>query len=408
MVILGFFLRPAAPRTVWFGWCGSTFARLAALAIGSMASFAAEAAEAAERPIDLKPFFSPPRELAGYLGSFQTPLRFDDGREVKTPEDWARRRQEILRHWHQAMGGWPRLLERPGFTVLSSTQEESITFHQVRLEIGAGRFEHAWLLVPPGSGRFPAVVVPFYEPETSIGRKGRLRDFGWQLARRGFVTLSIGSPGGDARRPEPAGTEAKQGTDVAVWQPLSFLAFVAANAHTALSQRPEVDPKRIGIVGHSYGGKWALFAGALHEPFACIVVSDPGIVWDEGRPNVNYWEPWYLGRDPRQTRQPGVISPERPRTGAYRELVEQRRDLTDLHALLAPRPFLVSGGAEDPPERWRALNHLIAVNRLLGVTNRVAMTNRSTHDPNPESNEQIYAFFREFLRPTPPPSPRSP
>ncbi len=23
---------------------------------------------------------------------------------------------------------------------------------------------------------------------------------------------------------------------------------------------------------------------------------------------------------------------------------------------MAPRPFLVSGGAEDPPERWRALN----------------------------------------------------
>jgi hypothetical protein len=129
------------------------------------------------------------------------------------------------------------------------------------------------------------------------------------------------------------------------------------------------------------------------------------IVFNEKNSNVNYWEPWYLGRDPRQTRQPGVITPDRPRTGAYRDLVERGRDLIDIHALLAPRPLLVSGGAEDPPERWRALNHLVAVNRLLGFTNRVAMTHRPMHDPTPESNEQIYAFFQQFLAPAggPPP-----
>ena len=47
------------------------------------------------------------------------------------------------------------------------------------------------------------------------------------------------------------------------------------------------------------------------------------------------------------------------------------RDLHELHALMAPRPFLVSGGSEDQPERWKALNHAVAVNKLLGVENRV-------------------------------------
>ncbi len=52
------------------------------------------------------------------------------------------------------------------------------------------------------SSKFPAVLVPYYEPETSIGTSNHLfRDYAWQLARRGFVTLSIGSPGGDARKP---------------------------------------------------------------------------------------------------------------------------------------------------------------------------------------------------------------
>jgi hypothetical protein len=65
---------------------------------------------------------------------------------------------------------------------------------------------------------------------------------------------------------------------------------------------------------------------------------------------------------------------------------------------MAPRPFLVSGGAEDQPERWKALNHAIAGNNLLGHQNRVAMTNRRGHSPTLESNEQIYQFFERFLK----------
>ena len=74
-------------------------------------------------------------------------------------------------------------------------------------------------------------------------------------------------------------------------------------------------------------------------------------------------------------------------------------DLHELHALMAPRPFLVSGGSEDPPERWKALNHSVAVNKVLGYENRVGMTNRKTHDPTVESNERLYEFFEHFLKP---------
>jgi hypothetical protein len=44
------------------------------------------------------------------------------------------------------------------------------------------------------------------------------------------------------------------------------------------------------------------------------------------------------------------------------------------------------------------LNHLIAVNKLLGVENRVAMTNRADHAPTAESNEAIYRFFEWWLK----------
>ncbi|HRI11371.1 MAG TPA: DUF1593 domain-containing protein [Verrucomicrobiota bacterium] len=334
-------------------------------------------------------FLRPPKELAGDFGIYLSPVRFNDGSEVSSPAGWKRRRGEIAHQWNRIMGEWPRLLERPTLELIRSEPRENFTQHRVRVEVAREQFLEGWLLVPASPGPLPAVLVPFYEPDTSVGLNDqRLRDFALQLTRRGFVTLAIGSPGGDARRPDLGDASC---------QPLSYLAYVAANCHTALAQRPEVDAGRIGIVGHSYGGKWALFAAVLYDKFAACAVSDPGIVWDETRPNVNYWEPWYLGRDAHRQRNPGVVTADNPRTGAYAELVARGRDLTELHALLAPRPFLVSGGSEDPVERWRALNHLVQVNAILGFTNRVAFTQRPAHSPTPESNEVIYEFFRRFL-----------
>jgi hypothetical protein len=181
-------------------------------------------------------------------------------------------------------------------------------------------------------------------------------------------------------------------------QPLSQLAYIAANCHTVLAQRPEVDAARIGVMGHSYGGKWAMFASCFYDKFACAVWSDGGVVFDETRGAVNYWEPWYLGLEPHRTRKPGLVTPENPRTGPYKTIFESGHDLIELHALMAPRPFLVSGGSEDGPQRWMALNHAVAVNRFLGYENRVAMTNRPKHSPTDDSNEQAFRFLEYFLQ----------
>jgi hypothetical protein len=82
----------------------------------------------------------------------------------------------------------------------------------------------------------------------------------------------------------------------------------------------------------------------------------------------------------------------------YPKLVAGGYDLQELHALMAPRPFLVSGGSETTVERWVALNHTVAVNQLLGYQNRVAMTNRPAHPPTPDSNEKAYLFLEYFLK----------
>jgi dienelactone hydrolase len=379
------------------------FAAVAAIAIGSAS--AAEPASTRDALWQrLEKYFQPPAEFAGQLGSYRSPLQRAEGTAVKTPEDWTRRRAEILDTWHRRLGAWPPLVERPTVQVLEVVPGEGYVQHHVHVQVSPeGHLADGYLLIPPGPGPFPAVLVPFYEPLTSIGqgKKGQgTHDYGLQLVRRGFVTLSIGTSGSvekiglDTRQLlVEAGIQQRR-------QPLSLLAYVAANCHTALAQMPQVDPNRIGIIGLSYGGKWSMFASCLYDKFACAVWSDPGIVFNERNGNVNYWEPWYLGYDPNVQRKPGIPSADNPRTGLYKELVDAGDDLIDLHALMAPRPVLVSGGTEDPPRNWIALNHLIAVNELLGQRNRVALTARPTHVPTPEALELELAFLEYWLKPS--------
>jgi len=345
----------------------------------------------------IAPYFSPPSELAGDFGNYESPLVFKDGTKVKTSADWQRRRKEILQTWTGFMGDWPPLIDNPKMEYLAKERRENFIQYQVRVEIAPkGQTVDGYLLVPDGEKPLPAVIVVYYDAKTGIGLGREGRDFGYQLAKRGFVALSIGTPE-FASLKAPYKPLYDWGEDDTPLQPLSALAYVAANCHTAIANLPDVDPKRIAVMGHSYGGKWAMFASCLYEKFACGVWSDPGIVFDEERPNVNYWEPWYLGYDPNRQRERGVPSADKPRTGPYEKMFLQGYDLHELHVLMAPRPFLVSGGAEDRPERWKPLNHSIEVNRLLGYKNRVAMTNRKTHGPTPESNEQIYAFLEHSL-----------
>jgi hypothetical protein len=357
----------------------------------------------------LQKYVEPPAEFAGQFGSYASPLKFADGTIVKSANDWPRRRREILDTWHQRLGPWPPLVERPEVKRLETVRRDGYTLHHLHVQITRdGKLTEGYLLVPDGDGPFPAVLVPFYEPQTSIGERERGRgthDYGLQLVRRGFVTLSIGTPGSvDDPGPQTRQLLTAAGVEYA-WQPLSYLAYVAANCHTALAQMPEVDPSRIGIIGLSYGGKWSMFASCLYDKFACAVWSDPGIVFNEKNANVNYWEPWYLGYEPGRQRKPGVPSSENPRTGLYKKMFEAGEDLVDLHALMAPRPVLVSGGTEDPPQNWRALNHLVAVNMLLGHKHRVAMTARPTHVPTAEALEMELLFLEYWLKWTPPVQP---
>ena len=344
---------------------------------------------------ELTPYFVPPDSFKNVYGSYRSPLVFYNGDTVKTPEEWTLRHQEIRDTWMQMMGEWPPLITDSRFEYLDSVQNDGYVAYTVSFEWLPSRKTVGYLLKPDREGTKPAVITVFYEPETAVGIGGSpQRDFARQLALRGIVTLSIGT------------------SDIIVdttfmqfypdyvrhpIEPLSLLAYASVNAWYALSKEADVDATRIGIVGHSYGGKWAMLASCLFDGFACAAWSDPGIVFDESCPDVNYWEPYYFGYHAPPWRKRGIISEDNPAQGLYVRLRTKGYDLHELHALMAPRPFLVSGGSEDTEKRWIPLNHSIVVNQLLGYHERVAMSNRKDHAPDETSNEIIYAFFSYFL-----------
>lgn len=328
-----------------------------------------------------------PAEFQKQLSSSRSPLLKKDGSRVKSAEEWAKQRAELESEWHQIMGAWPAKIEKPGLEILKTSEREGVIQHEVKVEVARGQWLQGYLLQPKLKGALPAVFVPFYEPETSVALGGKpLRDFALQLAKRGMVTLALGTPGGNAYAPVLS--------EDANCQPLSYYGYISGNVYRALAQQSFVDPKRIGIMGHSYGGKWAMFGACFNSEYACGVWSDPGVEFDDSRPSVNYWEPWYLGLDAKQPRvKRGLITPENPSTGAYKVLREKGHSLAEVQSFMAPRPFFVSGGAEDGAARWKELNHVRQVYDLLGLSPRFGLSLRPMHDPTVVSNEKIYAFF---------------
>lgn len=346
---------------------------------------------------EISTYFTPPATYNSVFGNYRSPLLFYNGDTVKNAADWQKRRNEIKNKWMELLGQWPPIMINQQLEIIDTINREDFKQCHIRFYWTPGEQTEGYLLIPNKKGKKPAVITVYYEPETAIGlNKKENRDFAYQLTKRGFVTLSLGT----THTTENQTYSIYYPTiDQATIQPLAALAYAAANAWEVLAKLEEVDSTRIGITGHSYGGKWAMFASCLYEKFACAAWGDPGIVFDETKEGyINYWEPWYLGYYQPPWKNTWKENGYTASKGIYPILRKEGYDLHELHALMAPRPFLVSGGYSDGPERWIPLNHTIAVNHLLGYKNRVAMSNRPQHDPDAESNEILYNFFEWYLK----------
>ncbi len=147
-----------------------------------------------------------------------------------------------------------------------------------------------YLCTPPGQGPFPvficlqghstgmhnSIAVSFTDEVTPIEIAGD-RDFALQCLRRGYAALCIEQRGLGER----SGRTDHKHNDLfsarAAWildrTMIGDRVFDVDRGLDFLATRPEIDCRRIGLLGHSGGGTTSLYAGAVLDRFDTVIAS---------------------------------------------------------------------------------------------------------------------------------------
>lgn len=194
---------------------------------------------------------------------------------VEQPADWALRRTDILRGMQAAMGALPGPERRVPLDVQRLGEERADKYLRQSIQFTAetGDRVPALLLLPLNLDR-PAPAMLCLHQTVAIGKQepaglgGRPSlHYAHELAQRGYVCLvpdypSFGDYAYDFRS---TGASYASGTMKAIWNNL--------RAVDLLESLPQVDPDRIGVIGHSLGGHNALFTAAWDQRLKAVVTS---------------------------------------------------------------------------------------------------------------------------------------
>lgn len=307
-------------------------------------------------------------------------------RPVATAADWNHRRADILAGMQAVMGPLPGPERKvaPEVQVQEEIRDGDLLRRKITFAPETGDRVPAFLFLPRGAR--PAAAVLCLHQTTPIGKAepaglgGRANlHYARELAERGYVTLAPDYPNFGDYHFDPYAHGYASGTMKAIWNNV--------RAVDLLQSLPEVDPERIGCIGHSLGGHNALFTAAF-EPRLRAVVSSCGFTAFAR----------YYGGDLTAWTGPTYM----PR---IREIARPDRMPFDFHevvAALAPRAFFACAPLRDANFDNRGVREVIesasAVYRLLGVPERLAAEYPDAeHDFPSRERELAYRFLNRFL-----------
>ena len=266
--------------------------------------------------------------------------------------DWHRQAQPLReRMWSDVFGRLPDPSLPPNARSRKLEERPEYTMWEVTLDVWPEVFAWGYLLLPadlkPGEKR-PVVVTQHGlegTPFKTINEDRQSRDwtayraYARALAARGFIVFAPHNPytGGEAFRRLQAKAHPLG---------LTLFSYILGQHQRILEwlgSLPQVDPKRIGFYGISYGGLSALRLPALLDGYALSICSAA----------FNDW--------PRK-----IVSPEFRASYVFTAEHEQfsfNLGSTFGHAemarLIAPRPFMVERGHSDgvAPDEWVAYEY---------------------------------------------------
>jgi pimeloyl-ACP methyl ester carboxylesterase len=206
-----------------------------------------------------------------------------------------------------------------------------------------------------------------------------------ELAERGYVVLAPDYPSfGDQSAHDFDRDGFESGTMLGIWNHIRCVDL--------LSEMEEVDPERIGVIGHSLGGHNALFVAAFDHRLK-VVISSCG------------WTPfdYYDIGEEAGKRYGGKLGPwaqdrYMPKIKEYIPDKKLPFDFPEIIALVAPRPFFSNSPMDDSNfdvEGVKAGISLVEpVYRFLGFPDNIQVRYpEAGHDFPSETRKAAYGFL---------------
>jgi len=128
-----------------------------------------------------------------------------------------------------------------GFEELSVTEKDGSKIYDIVYSSPMGGSVSSFLVVPPGKGPFAGIIFLHW----GQGDRNEFVDEALELSKTGAVSLLIDAP---FRRQDQTFTTTEE----------LFIQTIIdiRRAVDLLTSRPDIDPNRIGYVGHSFGATW--------------------------------------------------------------------------------------------------------------------------------------------------------
>lgn len=301
-------------------------------------------------------------------------MRTFAGEEVKTKEAWEKvRAPELLERFQKDVyGRRPAVLDerkRVSFKVYDerSVMDGKAIRKLVRAEFDGplGKFSFPFTVYMPKAQKpVPAFVSICLKSRSKVGADHVITSVCWpveQIVGRGYATIGFLT--------EDIATEKNTGFAQGVftcvekpeartdesWGTISAWAWAASRVMDWIETEPAIDATRVGIVGHSRGGKTAIWTGVTDRRFALVCSNNSGahgaklnhirLPKSEDIASIpKYFPNWYCGNYPKKY--------------GGKEM-SMDFDQHELLALVAPRLLCVASASEDawagqPGEWWSA------------------------------------------------------
>ncbi len=286
------------------------------------------------------------------------------------------------------MGPLPHIDNRSPLNVqtLEEVKLQRYIRKKVTFSAEPGSIVYAWLLVPYGAHNAPAALC--LHQTTSIGKdepaglggKTNLH-YAEELAERGYVALapdypSFGNDKTDFRR-DVYSRGYKSGSMKGIVNHI--------RAVDLLVSLPEVDPRRIAVIGHSLGGHNALFVAAFDKRIRAVVTSC-------GFTSMAYYSGGNLKGWSSDRYMPLIA------TIYHNSPKELPFDFSDIFLAIAPRAVFINAPLHDSNFNVEGVDVCIAKVKSRFPSGRLVLEHPNCeHDFPPDVRQQAYRFLdREF------------